>query len=144
MIDDTIAAFDRLLAAMARTHTPELFESTITMAQLKVLMLLRSFGEAPMSEMATHLGVSLSTVSGLVDRLVEGDLVQRRTDPADRRHVLVSMTAAGTEFIDRFSELGSRQLRELLGQLDDTGVATVRRAIELLLDIVSRTARTGQ
>lgn len=135
-----MAAFDRFMAEMARRHTPELFESSITMAQLKVLMLLRSVGEAPMSEMAAQLGVSLSTVSGLIDRLVEGELVRRRADVADRRHVLVSMTAAGVDLFDRFQELGSAQLRQLLVQLDSDGVATVHRAIELLLDAASVTA----
>ena len=80
--------------------------------------------------------------SGLVDRLVEGELAQRRTDAADRRHVLVSMTPAGSEFFDRFQELGSRRLRELLLELDRDGVATVHRAMDLLLDIATA-ARMG-
>lgn len=130
----TGAAYDRLVNAMATTRTPELLESGITMAQLKVLMLLSVVGEQRMSDLASHLGVSQSTASGLVERLVDGGLAQRRDDAADRRQVLISLTPAGRDFKERFQELGTGQLRQLLARLDTAELALVRQAIEVLLD----------
>lgn len=130
----TAAAYDRLVGVLATTRTPELLESTLTMAQLKVLMLIAVVGEQRMSDLAAQLGVSLSTASGVVDRLVDAGLAQRREDASDRRAVLISMTAAGSQFMERFQELGAGQLRELLSRLDTEDLATVRRAIEVLLD----------
>ena len=43
-----------------------------------------------MSDLVARLGVSLSTVSGLVDRVVDHGLATRREDPADRRQVVVA------------------------------------------------------
>jgi DNA-binding MarR family transcriptional regulator len=85
-----------------------------------------------MSELVALLGVSLSTVSGLVDRVVDQGLAHRREDPADRRHVVVGLTPAGTAFIDRFRELNARQMRELLRRLDDAELGAVRQALAAL------------
>jgi len=133
-LEQTATAYDRLVGVISVARTPELLESTITMAQLKVLMLLSVVGEQRMSDLAGQLGVSLSTVSGLVDRLVDAGLVQRREAAADRRQVLVSVTAEGSRFMDRFQELGAGHLRQLLAQLDTESLAIVRRAIEVLLE----------
>jgi DNA-binding MarR family transcriptional regulator len=129
----TAAAYDRLVDLLATARTPELLDSTITMAQLKVLMLLSVVGEQRMSDLAAQLGVSLSTTTGLVDRLVDGGLAQRREHASDRRAVLVSMTFAGSQFMERFQELGAGQLRELLSTLDSEQLGVVRQAIEVLL-----------
>src|SRR5262245_19650787 len=53
----------------------------LTMSQLKVVVLLYSQGPAHMSRLATALGVSLPTATGIVDRLVERGLVMREEYP---------------------------------------------------------------
>jgi len=107
------------------------------MAQMKVLMLL-SVGEARMSDLSHQLGVSPSTVSSLVERLVEAHFAQRREDERDRRNVLVSLTPEGIEVLDTFQELGIRHLRELLTQLDEEGLSSVNQALEHLVAAARR------
>lgn len=58
--------------------------------------------------LATRLGVSKPAITRALDRLAEFDLVRRKTDPMDRRSVLVQRTPPGTAF-----------LRELRGYLRD-------------------------
>src|SRR4051812_31139537 len=53
----------------------------LTMSQVKVLFVLFSDGGASMGQLAASLGVTLSTVTGIVDRLVEHGLVQREENP---------------------------------------------------------------
>ena len=127
-----IAGYETLMQRLADSHAPEFLEIAITMPQAKVLYLLGAAGELHMSELVARLGVSLSTVSGLVDRVVDHGLATRREDPVDRRQVLVGLTPAGTEFIDRFRELNARQMRELLERLDDAELALVRPALAAL------------
>ena len=88
-----------------------------------------------MSDLVHALGVSLSTVSGLVEKLVDHGYLSRHDDPADRRQVLVAPTPAGAALLERFRELSSAQTRELLerlkpGDLDalDRGVRALHRA----------------
>lgn len=94
-----------------------------------------------MSEVAERLGTAASTTSGVVDGLVQLDLLERSDDPADRRQVLVRATAAAHERLEDFSDLGRTRLRELLSRMDDDeDLAAVERAIDLLADAAGTTA----
>lgn len=124
---------------LADSHAPEFLEIAVTMPQAKLLYLLGAAGELHMSNLVTRLGVSLSTISGLVDKVVDHGLATRREDPADRRQVLVGLTPQGTDFIDRFRELNARQMRELLGRLDDAELEQVRTALVALARAATET-----
>jgi DNA-binding MarR family transcriptional regulator len=128
---------------LAGGHASEFIEIDVTMPQAKVLYLLAATDGRRMSDLVQLLGVSLSTVSGLVDRVVDHGLVSRREDPADRRHVVVSLTPAGRDFVDRFRELNARQLRDLLVLLDDEGLDHVRRALLVLAAAADRLVEPG-
>ena len=56
--------------------------------------------------LAGKLGVSKPAITRALDRLTEFDLVKRKTDPLDRRSVLVQRTPAGMGFL--------RDLRSIL------------------------------
>lgn len=139
-VEAVIAGYEALMHRLADSHAPEFLEIAITMPQAKLLYLLGASGELHMSELVTRLGVSLSTVSGLVDRVVDHGFALRREDPTDRRQVLVGLTAAGTAFIDRFRELNARQMRDLLDDLDDTELEHLRSALTALARAAARTA----
>ena len=132
-VEHVLDGYRQLVQILSAAHTPELPDSSVTMAQMRVLMLLAGVGETRMSELAGALGVSLSTASGLVERLVESHLVARHTDSVDRRQVLVSLSEEGAEFLDHFQELGLSHLRELLARLSPTDVAAVRRTVDVLI-----------
>ncbi len=117
---------------LAGGHAPEFLEIAVTMPQAKLLYLLSALGDLHMSDLVIRLGVSLSTVSGLVDRVVESGLAARHEDPADRRQVVVSLTPGGASFIDRFRELNARQMRELLAHLNDDELAGLRQSLNAL------------
>ncbi|NJD28681.1 MAG: MarR family transcriptional regulator [Chloroflexi bacterium] len=125
---------------MADVHAPEFVEIDLTMPRAKVLYLLGVLGELRMSELSGRLGVSLPTVSGLVDRLVEAGLATRRDDPADRRLVVIAITPAGATLLDRFRELSARQMRELLEVLDDGDLEHVQTFLGVLERGIARLA----
>ena len=129
---------------LADSHAPEFLEIDITMPQAKLLYLIGAAGELHMSEIVGRLGVSLSTVSGLVDRVVDHGLATRREDPADRRQVVVGLTREGADFIDRFRELNARQMREMLAVLDQTELRQVRSALAALDRAAARLATTSR
>jgi DNA-binding MarR family transcriptional regulator len=136
MIDRIVAGHDHLMQRLAGTHAPEFLEIDVTMPQAKVLYLVVASGGIRMSELSTRLGVSLSTVSGLVERLVEHGLAVRHEDPADRRQVVVSATQAGHRLIERFRELNAAQLRTMLESLSDDDLVVVERSFGLLAEAV--------
>lgn len=140
LIQRALTGYEHLMHRLADTHAPEFLDIPVTMPQAKLAYLLAAAGELHMSELVTHLGVSLSTISGLVDRLVDQDLAARREDPADRRQVVVSITPRGRAFIDRFRELNAGQLRQLLAHLDDAELDVVARAMTVLGEAAERRA----
>ena len=59
-------------------------------------MLLKLLDEPQgMSRLAEHLHCDASNLTGLADRLEDRQLVERRSDPADRRVKLLTLTAHG-------------------------------------------------
>ncbi|HEY7023456.1 MAG TPA: MarR family transcriptional regulator [Candidatus Limnocylindrales bacterium] len=137
-IQTVVDNYDRIVRQLTATRSAGIFESTVTMAQLKVLMLLGAKPETRMSELAADLHLSLSTVSGLVEKLVESGLATRRTDDVDRRHVLVALAPYGVTFLDRFQELGKDTLRALLEQLTVNELECVAEAMDVLISAAAR------
>ncbi len=138
LVERAIDGYRELVERLSASHQPEFPDSSLTMAQMRVLMLLSVVGEARMSDLAPKLGISLSTLSSLVERLVEADLAKRREDERDRRNVLVSLTPSGANVLENLQELGARQLRELLNHLDEIELRAVNDAIDLLVTATRR------
>jgi DNA-binding MarR family transcriptional regulator len=139
-IEQAVSGYQELIHAISTSRPPEFPDSSLTMAQMKVLMLLSIGGETRMSDLAPRLGISLSTLSSLVERLVEASYAQRRDDPRDRRNVLVSLSAEGEGLLDTFQELGVRHLRDLLAQLDESELEAVNQTIGVLVAAARRLA----
>ena len=68
---------------------------SLTVPQLRALSYVRRNAGTNLSALAEHLGVGMTTASGLVDRLVRQELVTRVQDPAERRRVRLELTAVG-------------------------------------------------
>jgi DNA-binding MarR family transcriptional regulator len=137
-IQTVLDGYDQVVRRLTATRSIGIFESTVTMAQLKVLMLLGAKPETRMSELASILHLSLSTVSGVVEKLVENGLASRRTDDVDRRQVMASLTPHGGTFLDRFQELGRETLRALLSTLTADEVGCVAEAMTVLIGAAER------
>jgi DNA-binding MarR family transcriptional regulator len=51
--------------------------------------------------MAAKFGAAKPAVSRMLDHLVDEGLIERRTNPSDRRSILFECTSAGTMFLQR-------------------------------------------
>lgn len=86
----------RALSAMAEP----LIATPLTMQQLKVLaMIAVDPAKATGHDLAGLLKVSVASMSGMVDRLVDHGMVERTEDPEDRRVRRLTITPAGSEVI---------------------------------------------
>jgi DNA-binding MarR family transcriptional regulator len=95
-----------------------LMSLNLTMRQLKVLLTLARRGPLAGHELTAEMGVSLATVTGIVDRLAAQGLVSRREDPSDRRVRLLELTAEGRKLVGGVMDAGSTQYRRLLSRLE--------------------------
>jgi DNA-binding MarR family transcriptional regulator len=118
-----------LYAAVARHPDAD----GLTLGQIKLTMFLWHGGRRAMGEIADGLGVSMSAASELVDRLVETGMVERATDPADRRKVLVGLTSRAEAFGGRMRAIRRAQLRAALERLAPEERPVFVRSLEALV-----------
>jgi DNA-binding MarR family transcriptional regulator len=104
----------------------------LTMSQLKVLFLLYADGGVSMGHLASYLGVTLPTVTGIVDRLVDQHLVQRAEDPGDRRVVLIRLTEDGRRVVERLQQAGRVRFAELLQRVSIEDLRTIAAGLQAL------------
>ncbi len=140
LVDRIERLYDELMQRASAMHVPDFMDATVTMGQAKVLYLLMTSGPFRISELASRLGVSAPTTSQLVDRLVEQGLAARADDRSDRRQVLVTVTSAGRQQLERFRELGSHQVRLLLARVADADLPLVEQTVRLLIDALAASA----
>ena len=72
-------------------------EHDLSLTQLRVLAILRDH-EPTMSELADHLGLDRSSVSGLIDRAEKRGLVRRIASETDKRSSRATLTTLGQAF----------------------------------------------
>src|SRR5580700_8461878 len=75
-------------------------EHDLSIVQTRLLGILRDRSPG-MNELARHLELDKSSVTGLVDRAERRGLVRRVASSADRRGIQVSITAAGRKIVRR-------------------------------------------
>jgi len=104
----------------------------LTLPQVKALIYLYNNGERSMSELASGLAVALPSASELVDRLIDRGLVEKATDPVDRRRVLIGLTNPAIAFGRRIHDLRRAQARAALESMPEEDQACFLRAIRAL------------
>src|SRR5580692_10463750 len=103
-VEQRVDVLRQTIIALVRRDGPDL-----SARQLGVLLTSYLENEAQtVRGLAAKLNVSKPAITRALDRLSEFDLVRRKTDPLDRRSVLVQRTPPGMAF-----------LRELRGYLRD-------------------------
>jgi DNA-binding MarR family transcriptional regulator len=108
----------------------------VTMSQGRVLMVVGHGPGCTMGELASRLGIGVSAATGLVDRLVERGVLERESDPADRRVVRVRMSPAGLRAGQEWYAAQILYMGKALSTLSDKDIRRVAEAIELLSQAV--------
>lgn len=111
-------------------------EHDVQPGEYDVLSALRRAGE-PYTLTAGALTDSMMVTAGAMtnrlSRLEEKGLVERATDPGNRRSVLVSLTGAGRDAIEELVVAHTAAEGELLGALDRADLDRLADLLELLL-----------
>jgi DNA-binding MarR family transcriptional regulator len=112
----------------------------LTMPQLKALMCVATHNGATSGQIARRLGVGLSTITGIVDRLAEQDMVTRHEDPEDRRITRVQPTPRGRALVDELTQYRNEAITAILTRLDSDQLQCVETAFTYLVDAASEAA----
>ena len=72
----------------------------ITPSQFRALRVLSHHGVMRLSDLSEQLHIAARSTTEVVDALESRDLVERRTDPGDRRATLVELTEHGISILE--------------------------------------------
>ena len=112
----------------------------LPVAQLRVFGILRG-GPRAMSALRAELGISMSAVSQIADRLERSGLVERVVEASDHRMRRLQLTKHGREVVD--ARIGRRveKVLDALGKLsaEERGIAV--RGLQVLLDAATDAGR---
>ena len=110
--------------------------SHVTLPQLRVLYHLRRHPGVTTGELARKLGITVSTTSGLVIKLVDRELVTRGSLADDRRQAPLRLTEAGTALLGDLSDEMRGYMGEVAGRLG-ANLDAVTQALEVLVEAAS-------
>lgn len=128
--------YPRIYLSCHRQHVRDPDSGTLLSgSQVSVLDHLDPVHATTLSGLAKHMGVTASTMSIAVDRLVKLGYITRDLDDVDRRRVRLRLTAAGVRVCAANSVLEPELVKQMLDQLSGSerrealnGLALLARA----------------
>lgn len=108
----------------------------LTVPQMWVLRTLSLKGPLSLAELSRHVEMSTSNVSGIVDRLVRIELVNRTRDQADRRIVWLELSSNGHELVSRVPAMHEAYFTDMLQEMTDSDVQGLVMHLQSLVAIV--------
>ena len=134
-LTDAVLAASRVLVGVAAQSIAQV-ETTMSVGQFRALVIIASRGPMHSAGLAEAMGVHPSNATRTCDRLVAAKLLDRRDNPADRRHLMLTLTKKGHRMVD---SVMSRR-RTLIGQILDK-MSTDNR--HRLAEVLNRFADAG-
>ena len=131
-VNAVLTASRSLIAVATRSLGGATEETTI--AQYRTLVVLASRGPQRIVDLAAALDVAPSTAGRMCDRLVRKGLIWRHRARADRRAVLVSVTAAGRMVVDQATARRRALIEEILATLTEEAQLGIAEALQTFAD----------
>ncbi len=135
----------QMLRVLGPAQARDWVDVELTMSQLKMMFVLSSaMGPADgtnglrVGEVARGLGVTLPTVTAVMDKLVERGLVRRDEDPLDRRQHVCRLTADGQALLHRLMAGRRAFTHALLEHMDEDELAAFLSGMQVLLAAAKR------
>jgi DNA-binding MarR family transcriptional regulator len=131
--DDFIDLYAQIYFACHTRHVHDPDSGTkVSARQASILSHLDSVEPTPVSELAAHMGVTVSTMSISLDRLERQGYVVRARAENDARVRHVRLTPAGERLRTAQKVLEPRLVRAMLGRLSPADRRLALRGLELL------------
>lgn len=126
-----IEADRRLVDTVQRITTP-VESPDLSLAQTRLLFFVMSHGATRMGRLAQVLDVTMPTVTGMVERMVQRGLVERDSDPNDRRVVLVVATDQGREELEQLIGVRAHVMRKMFARMTQEELEQLRETWETI------------
>lgn len=110
----------------------------ITVSQSYTLIAFPQQSEITMNELSETMAVANSTMTRMVDHLVQKELVSRRQDDQDRRVVLASLTPKGRDLRRTLETEKQLLLQEVLRDIPPEQRPNILTALESVVRVLAK------
>lgn len=109
----------------------------LSVAQWRMLAAIARLQPTSATELVAYSVMDKVTISRAIAELDQRGLVERETDPRDRRRAELSLTGEGTRIHDRIAPLAMAFERDLVKAFTRAELAAFNRGLDKLLDAIA-------
>ncbi len=133
-LGDVVARLRRAMRRSARVRMPS---TRLSVAQLELLSIVEEYPGSRSGQLAQLLRLAPNSVSTLVGTLAEMGMLERSSDPADKRAVTYSLTVEGAREVIQWRETSNASLKAAVAALDPDELRVMGLALPVLDRIVA-------
>jgi len=115
-----------------------LLEINLTSAQIKLLTCFSEQEELTMTELSRNLGVSMPTMTAMVDRLVNSKMVKRERDTIDRRVVRATLSEQGRKVLKKLVRIRRNEMEKILVNLSEEEMKDFITSMEMVARLLAK------
>ena len=134
-----LGALLRVVATVEAIEVQRFGDLGVTISQLRVMHRLRE-SPATCGQVAEHLGITASTATALIERMVRRGMVDRGVRPSDRRVIELCLSAPGRRLLEEAGGGKHGVIRAAMERL----AAEERSALAELLDRLAASVQSAE
>lgn len=131
-----LTAIRRILRATELTSKSLLLATGLTPSQLLLLRLLEEDGEMSPGQIAKRMGITQATITGIIHKLEQRELVVRRKGETDRRQVWLSLSEMATTVLAATPDGVHERFEQRFAELTDWEQASLIAALERIAEML--------
>jgi len=138
IVQDTAQQVMDVVPMIMRTIRAKLRErraADISVPQFRTMAFINRHEGASLSVLSTHIGLTLPSMSKLIDGLVSRNLISRTAHSRDRRKVCLSLTLQGHDELNAAYQPTQKYIAEKMSGLAEEDLKAILRAMQVLREL---------
>lgn len=136
-VSDLSLVMYRIKRSMSQSFGPER-HPPLPHVQMHTLLAVQKNNGLNMTELSERMFMTRQQMTKIIDGLVERELVERKSNPDNRRLVLIVMSEKGEQFLETMFRHRAENMARLLAAVDDEDVERLGNAAQTLNDVLSK------
>jgi len=135
-IEEMLTAMKRIMSLIKQNFERDFKKMQVTQSQILVMRVLNQYGDMKVSDISRELDLSNSTVSGIIDRLVEKKIVKRKRSEKDRRIVMITLAEEYRQPVKKHLNAFAQKMRRALSTTTEEDLDSIMQGLEKLEKIL--------
>ena len=130
-----LATFPQFMHKVFHDFKPGSGALDLNKTHLKALMIIYIENDPYMTKVCYHMNMEKGSLTPVIDRLIQLNLVERRRNPEDRRKVNLHLSEVGLSLVQANLHRAHRHILEKLKRLPEEEVERFKSALAVLHEI---------